>query len=255
MRLNTIEYIGAAPKKPKKSNPLGGWLMILLAVAIGSFFVRPLIPFLTAQQDLTSGSNLENAISSMEKDAGFGSRLAADALRRTKAKLVYDRTYYKIDYPMGDIPARKGVCTDVIIRSYRAEDIDLQVLVHEDMKKHFRDYPQIWSLHKPDENIDHRRVPNLQRFFNRQGGSLPVTQDSADYQPGDVVAWRLVNGATHIGIVVPGPGEKADERWIVHNIGSGPSWENGLFSYEVIGHYRYDGKKDGAKKSAAAPAR
>lgn len=251
MRLNTIEYIGAIPKKPKKSNPLGGWFLIILAVALGGFFLRPLIPFLTAQQDLTTGSNLEDSITQLEKTGDFGTKLAASALKRTQAKVVYDPTYYKIDYPMGDIPANKGVCTDVVIRSYRAQKVDLQELVHEDMKWNFRQYPQIWSLQKPDTNIDHRRVPNLQRFFSRKGDSLPVTENATDYQPGDIVAWRLLDGATHMGVVVPGPGLKKDERWIVHNIGSGPSWEDCLFSYEVLGHYRYEGKTEVAKAAVS----
>lgn len=252
MRMNTIEYIGAPPKKPKKTNPLGGWFMIVLAVTIGAFFMRPLIPFLTAQQDLTSGDNLTEAITSLEKSGDFGSKLAASALKRTQAKVVYDPTYYKIDFPNGDIAENKGVCTDVIIRSYRAHDIDLQELVHEDMKWHFRQYPQIWGLQKPDTNIDHRRVPNLQRFFSRKGDSLSISKKASDYQPGDLVAWRLLDGATHIGLVVPGPGHKHDERWIVHNIGSGPKWEDCLFSYEVLGHYRYEGPEK--ESVAVAPA-
>ena len=252
MRLNTIEYIGAAPKKPKKANPLGGWLMIVLALVIGGFIVRPLLPFLTAQQDLTTGDNLSEAITDLEEAGDFGSKLAASALKRTKAKVVYYPTYYKIDFPNGDIAENKGVCTDVIIRSYRAHDIDLQELVHEDMKWNFRQYPQIWQLQKPDTNIDHRRVPNLQRFFSRKDGSLPISKKAEDYQPGDIVAWRLLDGATHIGMVVPGPGSRKDERWIVHNIGSGPKWEDCIFSYEVLGHYRYHGPKK--ENAVAMPA-
>ena len=112
------------------------------------------------------------------------------------------------------------------------------------MTDNFRIYPQIWELKEPDTNIDHRHVPNLQRFFSRFGSEIEVPESGpqADsFQYGDVVAWRLPHGATHIGVVVPGPGDRRDEKWIVHNIGSGPKWDNQLFEYQVIGHYRYDG--------------
>ena len=132
-----------------------------------------------------------------------------------------------------------------MIRSYRALGIDLQQLVHEDMVKNFRIYPQLWDLKETDTNIDHRRVPNLQRFFSRFGEEIPLVdeaeQKADDFTYGDVLAWRLPHGATHIGIVVPGPGDRRDEKWIVHNIGSGPKWDDKLLEYQLIGHYRFSG--------------
>ena len=151
----------------------------------------------------------------------------------------YDSSYRQIAYPGGDVPLRTGVCTDVVIRAFRKAGIDLQVLVHEDMKRNFAAYPRTWGLTRPDTNIDHRRVPNLATFFRRRGGALAVTRKGADYKPGDVVTWRLSSGVPHIGLVsdvrVPG----TDRHQVVHNIGAGAQSEDVLFAYELTGHYRY----------------
>jgi uncharacterized protein len=169
----------------------------------------------------------------------FGVRLAEIALARTKLDITYDPAYVLLDYPGGDVPTDRGVCSDVVVRSYRELDIDLQRLVHEDMKGHFSKYPKKWGLKRPDKNIDHRRVPNLQTFFTRFGKSLPKSTNPKDYAIGDIVAWDLNNkGLTHIGIVVKPP-NKPGERWIVHNIGSGPQLQDGLFNWKIIGHYRF----------------
>ena len=131
-----------------------------------------------------------------------------------------------------------GVCTDVIIRSYRAVGIDLQKEVHEDMRANFGRYPQIWGLKGPDSNIDHRRVPNLMTFFERRGAALTVTRDGNDYLPGDVVAWELGNGRKHIGLVIDRT-LRTGRRMAVHNIGAGPKAEDCVFAWKIIGHYRY----------------
>ena len=144
----------------------------------------------------------------------------------------YDSAYRRIAYPGGDVPLERGVCTDVVIRAYRHAGVDLQVLVHEDMKANFSAYPRHWGLRKPDTNIDHRRVPNLATFFKRRGASLPVTRRAAVYKPGDVVTWRLSSGVPHIGIVT-------GTRQVVHNIGYGARQEDVLFEYELTGHYRW----------------
>lgn len=161
------------------------------------------------------------------------------ALELTEQKVTYDPSYFSIDYPNGDVPADKGVCTDVIIRAYRKIGIDLQKLVHEDMKTNFDKYPNNWGLKTTDKNIDHRRVPNLMRYFKRQGAELPITDKPNDYLPGDVVAWNLGNGLTHIGIVVNRKSSDGKRNLIVHNIGSGQIVEDVLFDYKIIGHYRY----------------
>jgi uncharacterized protein YijF (DUF1287 family) len=179
----------------------------------------------------------------------FLDSLVEAAIERTTFQVRYDPTYFKIAYPGGDVPAEVGVCTDEVIRSYRKVGVDLQQEVHEDMKSNFARYPRKWGLKKPDTNIDHRRVPNLMVFFERQGASLPVSARAADYRPGDVVTWDLGGGLTHIGIVVNVASAADPERLlIVHNIGAGPRMEDVLFAWKITGHYRYEGKKVGGSE-------
>ena len=137
---------------------------------------------------------------------------------------------------MEDPPPNKGVCTDLIIRTYRELGIDLQVLVHEDMEQRFEDYPKIWGLKKPDTNIDHRRVPNLQKFFDSYAQSHP-TDSAEDFKPGNIVIWKLPSGQLHIGFVSDQKTRSAPK--IIHNIGEGPKEEGGLFSWEILRNYTY----------------
>ena len=164
--------------------------------------------------------------------------LVAAAVEQTRHAVTYDGSYRVIPYPNGDVPLHIGVCTDVIIRAYRALGIDLQRLVHEDMRANFARYPQLWGLTRPDRNIDHRRVPNLQTFFTRQGASLPLSNDAARYQAGDVVSWMLPGNLPHIG-VVSSTKAPSGRLLIVHNIGRGPQLEDVLLAYPLSGHYRY----------------
>ena len=168
----------------------------------------------------------------------FAERLVQAAMERTKLTVRYEPAYVRLDYPNGDVPADTGVCTDEVIRSYRALGFDLQKLVHEDMKRAFAAYPKIWGLKSTDKNIDHRRVPNLQTFFKRRGTSLPVTQNAADYLPGDLITCTVPPHLPHIAIVVPAP-NGGTTPWIVHNIGQGPKCENRLFEFPLTGHYRF----------------
>jgi uncharacterized protein YijF (DUF1287 family) len=169
----------------------------------------------------------------------FYRKLSDAALSIIDGKIVYDPTYVKISYPNGDVPKGKGVCTDVVIRAYRLLGIDLQKEVHEDMKLHFKEYPRTWGLSKPDTNIDHRRVPNLMAFFKRKGITKPITNNAADYLPGDIVCWDLGGGITHIGIVVNEKSADNKRYLIVHNIGAGQVLEDFLFGCKIIGHYQY----------------
>lgn len=171
----------------------------------------------------------------------FAEQLVLAAHERTLAKVTYTPAYVSIPYPMGDVPTNTGVCTDVIIRSYRTLNIDLQQLVHEDIRDNFNAYPskRIWGLTRPDKNIDHRRVPNLQSFFERHGQSLRPSNRANDYLPGDLVTWMLPGNLPHIGIVTEKRSEDGKRPLIVHNIGSGPKLEDRLFGYEITGHYRY----------------
>ncbi len=174
-----------------------------------------------------------------QAQTGFYKQLADSAMTLTRQKVVYDPAYTSIPYPNGDVPAGKGVCTDVVIRAYRKLGIDLQKEVHEDMKANFSSYPKNWGLVRPDKNIDHRRVPNLMTFFTRHGVVKRITNNSEDYQPGDIVCWNLGGAITHIGIVSARKSSNSDRYLIVHNIGSGQVLEDMLFSYKIIGHYRY----------------
>tara|TARA_B100001027_G_C16260309_1_gene329062 strand:+ start:1795 stop:2394 length:600 start_codon:yes stop_codon:yes gene_type:complete len=161
------------------------------------------------------------------------------AIELTKDEVIYDGSYYSIPYPNGDVPDGIGVCTDVIIRTYRSLGFDLQKEIHEDMNNNFDLYPKIWGLKKPDKNIDHRRVPNQMTYFKRQGSSLTISNDSKNYLPGDIVAWDLGGGTTHIGIVVNKKSQFSDSYMIVHNIGAGQNIDDCLFDFKIIGHYRF----------------
>ncbi|MFM2284702.1 MAG: hypothetical protein RLZZ543_199 [Bacteroidota bacterium] len=172
----------------------------------------------------------------------YTQRLSDAAIGLTKNRVVYDPAYFSIAYPNGDVPAGKGVCTDVVIRAYRKMGTDLQRLVHEDMKAHFALYPKKWGLKKTDTNIDHRRVPNLMVFFSRFGKVKPISNQPSDYVPGDIVCWDLGGGITHIGLVVNRRSADGKRFCIVHNIGGGQVLEDGLFSWKIIGHYSYAGK-------------
>jgi uncharacterized protein YijF (DUF1287 family) len=150
---------------------------------------------------------------------------------------LYDGSYARIDYPHGDVPIDRGVCTDVIVRAYRGIDIDLQQRVHEDMRADFSAYPKLWGLRGTDRNIDHRRVPNLARYFERQGASLRIGTAAAEFRPGDIVTWRLPSGLPHIGLVSD---QRTGERpLIVHNIGAGTQADDVLFAFEITGDFRY----------------
>lgn len=179
-------------------------------------------------------------IKSLAAQNGFKPEsISQAAIELTKDNVVYDGRYYSIAYPGGDVSKGKGVCTDVIVRAYRAIGLDLQKEVHEDMSANFELYPKIWGLSGPDSNIDHRRVPNLMTYFERQNAQLTITNKGLDYLPGDIVAWRLDSGLTHIGVVVNVLSLDKKRYKIVHNIGTGQVLEDCLFDFAIIGHYRF----------------
>ena len=165
--------------------------------------------------------------------------IVSSARERTYASVRYDPKYVTLKYPGGDVSPDTGVCTDVVIRTYRnAFGFDLQKAVHEDMKTNFTVYPKIWGLKRPDKNIDHRRVPNLEKFFKRQGASVAMTKNAEDYLPGDIVSWRLGGRLAHIGIV--SDKKTADGTpLIIHNIGQGPVEDNILWVDKMTGHFRF----------------
>ena len=173
--------------------------------------------------------------------------LVAAARSQIGKTVVYDPAYASLPYPKGDVPLERGVCCDVVIRALRTAGVDLQQVVHEDMKANFSVYPKIWKLTKTDPNIDHRRVPNLAKFFERKGRSLPVTQVGKDYAPGDFVVCRLSNGLIHIMLVSDRVSE-AGTPLVIHNIGQGAQEEDRLFEFKIEGHYRWFKDGSNAKK-------
>ncbi|MEQ9297172.1 MAG: DUF1287 domain-containing protein [Cyclobacteriaceae bacterium] len=177
---------------------------------------------------------------SQNVESNFYSQLADSAETLSLDRVIYNPAYFLINYPNGDIPEDKGVCTDVVIRAYRKLGIDLQQAMHEDMKNNFDLYPGIWGLSSTDRNIDHRRVPNLMKFFERHGESLVMSSNPTDYQPGDIVCWNLGGATTHIGIVTDELSSDQSRYQIIHNIGGGQVIEDMLFDFRIIGHYRYE---------------
>lgn len=151
--------------------------------------------------------------------------------------VIYDPAYVGLEFPNGDLDRRRGVCSDVVIRALRdAHGFDLQAEVNRDMKANFGAYPANWGLSRTDRNIDHRRVPNLRRFFERRGEELAISDVGSAYHPGDIVSWRLPGNLTHIGVV--SDRLAGDVPPIIHNIGAGTQEEDILFYFEITGHFR-----------------
>jgi uncharacterized protein YijF (DUF1287 family) len=173
----------------------------------------------------------------------FLGKFVAAAVERTQHTVRYVPGYVHLRYPGGDVPADTGVCSDEVIRAYRAVEIDLQKEVHEDLVKDWDAYPHQlkWQQRKPDTSIDHRRVPNLMVFFSRRGENLPISRKAEDYAPGDIVTWDLGGDVPHIGMVVDRKSSSTGRLMIVHNIGEGPRMEDVLFNWKITGHYRYFG--------------
>jgi uncharacterized protein YijF (DUF1287 family) len=169
-------------------------------------------------------------------------RMVAAAIEQTTRPVRYDGAYRRIPYPMGDVPADVGVCTDVVVRAYRAVGVDLQQRVHEDMRAAFTRYPRSWGMARPDPNIDHRRVPNLQTFFTRRGTALARSNEPSRYETGDLVTWMLPGNLPHIGVVIDRRSDDRRRPLVVHNIGRGPEIEDMLLKFTITGHYRYRGE-------------
>lgn len=166
-------------------------------------------------------------------------KLINSVYEQSKITRSYDPAYVKLPYPNGDVDNSTGVCTDVVIRAFRAQGIDLQQQVHEDMRKAFKNYPKKWGLRSPDSNIDHRRVPNLMTYFERQNRTLEVTDNPDNYQSGDLVVWELPSGQEHIGVVLAERSTDELRPLIGHNVGAGTNVEDVLFAWPIKGHYRY----------------
>ena len=173
------------------------------------------------------------------QDRSFALKVAIGAELRALKPEIYDPAYVRLAYPMGDVADDRGVCTDTVIRAFRHAGVDLQVEVHEDMRANFRAYPKIWGLAKPDRNIDHRRLPNLETLFRRKGGSRTPSRTTSDYLAGDIVSWRLSgSGLPHIGVVTRK--RQHGEPLVAHNIGAGTQEEPCLFDWPMEGWFRFE---------------
>lgn len=232
--MHAIEYIGPRPQKPVKKSWMAAWLMVVMVVIGVTVVAKNFADKALAGYEKVTELKVDETVAWLSKNKSLGNQLAIAALEKTRE--VSSNPYL-------DLTISIDCCTDVVISSYSELNIDLQHLVNEDMKRNFRIYPQLWELRNPDVNIDHLRVPNLQRFFSRQGSEIELNELPApeDFKFGDVVAWRLADGQIHMGVVVPGPGDLSNEQWIVHDLGSGAKWENRLLEYQLMGHYRYGG--------------
>ncbi len=196
------------------------------------YFLLTLLTFFTCgQKEIENESSVPNT---------FEDKLSAAAISIIDDKVVYTPTYVSIKYPNGDVPPKTGVCSDVVIRSYRKLGIDLQKEVHEDMINNFSKYPKIWGMSKTDTNIDHRRVPNLEVFFGRKGQTLPITNDGNNYKTGELVTWIIGNKYPHIGIVTNKKSSDGNRPMIVHNVGAGQVLEDCLFDWKIVGHFKYE---------------
>lgn len=196
-----------------------------------------------ASANLKPKTVLGSLVPSSNPDA-FGLALASAAREQLDDFIIYTDKYYNISYPLGDIPALYGVCTDVIVRAYRAVGYDLQRLVQETRSG------------AGDKNIDHRRVDTLRKFFGKYGDNLPITEFGEDYKPGDIVSYyrpQNRHSRTHIAIVsdMIGP---SGRPMIIHNRGWGPQQEDALFVDQITGHYRFTGAKMPAPPAAPAIA-
>lgn len=196
------------------------------------YFSLILLTFLTCAQK-------SNETTEALPDHSFQGKLSTAALGIVDPDVVYTPSYVAIKYPNGDVPAKTGVCSDVVIRAYRKLGIDLQKEVHEDMKTNFSKYPTKWGLKGTDTNIDHRRVPNLEVFFTRKGQKLSVTDHPEDYKTGELVTWMINGKLPHIGIITHKKSPDGERPMIVHNVGGGQVLEDCLFRYEIVGHFKY----------------
>lgn len=210
------------------------------------FVIAFLLSFTSCnKQETLSDSTIliseKQEISSIENPNSFAEKLSNAAIQIIDKDVVYTPDYVKLKYPNGDVPAKTGVCTDVIIRAYRKLNIDLQKEVHEDMVVNFTKYPNLkkWGLKTTDKNIDHRRVPNLEVFFGRKGKTLSITQNANDYKTGEIVTWMIHDKLPHIGIITHLKSEDGKRNLIVHNVGGGQVLEDCLFSYTIVGHFQY----------------
>ena len=246
--MSAIAYIGSSRRRTRRKG-LGtlclGWLVVLAGLAVCLWLLRPMVPFLQAQQMHPTAANVERSIASLKIEGATGDLLAAEALSFTQRESILTEDEPSLlETPVPAAVPTYGVTTELVLQSYQSLGIDLARLVHADMSKSFRLYPPLWGSHQADPTVDHLRVPNLQRYLSRHGQELSRSEHDQDYRIGDLVVWDLPDtmGAMSnrvIGIVVPGPEARHGEPWVVTDSGNGPVWRDALFENEIVGHYRY----------------
>lgn len=208
---------------------------------IGKLYgVDPIVDLIRQDQNLPSIINDYSPVEKIPKDdLTVPDLVLLGARQEVKNGVFYDASYVAISYPGGDLPSDRGACTDVVVRAFRNAGIDLQQLIHEDMKENFNCYPQMWGLSGPDTNIDHRRVPNQMRFFERHGIelTLKVKSNLDQWRWGDIVYWRFPNGLYHCGIISDRT-NRDGVPLVIHNASIARE-EDCLLRWEIIGHFRY----------------
>jgi len=163
----------------------------------------------------------------------FQAEVLKDLQRQIAAKIKYEPGYYS----GGDPPPQVGVCTDVVIQSYRAAGINLRQLVDIDIR-HNR---SVYNVRHPDKNIDYRRVRDLKVFFARQAISLPTNGPKADWQAADVVVWSSVSSGVpnHIGIITDHLDAKGFPTVVHHTTNTMVSEMDWLHKFPIVAHFRW----------------
>jgi uncharacterized protein YijF (DUF1287 family) len=213
--------------------------MKTFGLIILSFMILNCKDEITNKADLRENFETKVISNFIENPSTFEEKLSNAAISIIDENVVYTPDYVSLKYPNGDVPAKTGVCSDVVIRAYRKLGIDLQKEVHEDIKANFSKYPTKWGLKKTDTNIDHRRVPNLEVFFERKGKKLEVSDNPNDYKTGEIVTWMINGKLPHIGIIIHKKSIDGNPM-IVHNVGGGQVAEDCLFSWKIVGHFKYE---------------
>jgi uncharacterized protein YijF (DUF1287 family) len=208
--LNTIEYIGPRPQKPKK-NFFGGWVILVISVAMALVFGRPLLASLKSEQVTGTQAAADSIMEELSENATASQSVSSESAVNNSAELL--------------------------LKAYQnALGINVKDLLHEDMTNAFSQYPQLWYERGPNKEIDASRVQNIQRFFHRSGDDFRTS----DPLVGDVIFWTLPDGNAHAAIIVPGPGLHSNEKWIVHHWQGSVVWENKLNDFIMpLGRYRF----------------
>lgn len=204
-------------------------LVLLLLVGIICFLYR--INYISHKMYTNDYFNIDTYISSVDMD-NDGIDDQSDILNGARSyietKPKYKSKYYNTGYPNDNY----GVCTDVVIFSFLEAGYDLRSLVDNDIRLH----NELYNIDNIDNNIDFRRVRNLEVYFKYNAISLTTdVYDIDSWQGGDVVIFK-----NHIGIV----SDKRNKRgvtFVIHHANPyQKDYEEDILEYrdDIIGHYR-----------------